>query len=194
MNLPYGCVMVAVNESSRKVILDFMKPDRRENINRNQPPTHSRSQRLSASLLSGCFAGAVAALLTTPLDVIKTRLQTQNLVSQTLTPGPVPPLACPGFKQAKRHIVSSSKPVTIGAPLHAVEDIKMSQVNNTAHSTGASAGLRYHSMAQTFRSVVKEEGYIALLTGAVPRILVNAPSVAISWTAYEFAKSVLADS
>ena len=29
-------------------------------------------------------------------------------------------------------------------------------------------------------------------TGAVPRILVHAPSVAVSWTAYELAKTLLA--
>jgi solute carrier family 25 iron transporter 28/37 len=47
-------------------------------------------------------------------------------------------------------------------------------------------------MGQTFRAVVTEEGALSLLRGAVPRILVHAPSVAISWTAYEFAKGLLA--
>jgi solute carrier family 25 (mitochondrial iron transporter), member 28/37 len=200
MNLPYGCIMVAVNESSRKVILDCMKTSSLpaaspSSTNRSrgsssssgssQTYTHSQLQRLSASMLSGAVAGAVAALLTTPLDVIKTRLQTQNLVSQTLGNSPLAasplPLACPGFVQARRHLASSSTSTSGGVGAGAGGG---SRVEVVVH--------RYRSMGQTFRSVVAEEGYISLLRGAVPRILVHAPSVAISWTAYEFAKSILA--
>jgi solute carrier family 25 (mitochondrial iron transporter), member 28/37 len=61
MNLPYGCIMVAVNESARKVL------------------NPSGEYNLSTTLLSGGFAGALASVLTNPLDVIKTRLQTQSL-------------------------------------------------------------------------------------------------------------------
>ena len=61
MNLPFGCIMVAVNESSRKVL----------------NPTGKYN--LSSTLVSGAVAGAVAAVFTNPLDIVKTRLQTQSL-------------------------------------------------------------------------------------------------------------------
>lgn len=61
MNIPFGGVMVAVNESVKKVL----NPDGEYSI--------------STSMIAGSIAGAVAAAVTTPLDVVKTRLQTQNL-------------------------------------------------------------------------------------------------------------------
>ncbi|CAN0430702.1 unnamed protein product, partial [Ectocarpus sp. 8 AP-2014] len=59
MNIPYGCVMVAVNESLKRV----MRP--------------AGDYDTKTFLLAGSGAGAVAAVATNPLDVVKTRLQTQ---------------------------------------------------------------------------------------------------------------------
>ena len=61
MNLPYGCIMVAVNESARKIL------------------NPSGDYKTSTNLIAGAIAGASAAVLTNPLDLIKTKLQTQNL-------------------------------------------------------------------------------------------------------------------
>lgn len=61
MNIPFGGVMVAVNESVKKVL--------------NPSGEHS----VSTSMIAGSIAGGIAAAATTPLDVVKTRLQTQNL-------------------------------------------------------------------------------------------------------------------
>ena len=61
MNMPYSAVNVAVNESARK----FISP--------------SGVYDMKTFLLSGGIAGAVSALVTTPLDVAKTRLQTQSI-------------------------------------------------------------------------------------------------------------------
>lgn len=61
MNIPYGCVMVAVNESLKRT----MRP--------------AGDYDTQTFLLAGSGAGAVAAAATNPLDVVKTRLQTQAL-------------------------------------------------------------------------------------------------------------------
>lgn len=61
MNIPYGCVMVAVNESLKRTL---------------RPAGDYDTQTF---LLAGSGAGAVAAAATNPLDVVKTRLQTQAL-------------------------------------------------------------------------------------------------------------------
>lgn len=61
MNIPYGCVMVAVNESLKRAI---------------RPAGDYDTQTF---LLAGSGAGAIAAVATNPLDVVKTRLQTQAI-------------------------------------------------------------------------------------------------------------------
>jgi hypothetical protein len=61
MNIPYGGVMVAVNESMKKIL----NPDGEYNF--------------WTTMISGSIAGTIAAAATNPLDVVKTRLQTQNL-------------------------------------------------------------------------------------------------------------------
>mmetsp|Transcript_41712 Transcript_41712/g.50792 ORF Transcript_41712/g.50792 Transcript_41712/m.50792 type:complete len:392 (-) Transcript_41712:125-1300(-) len=63
-NVPYGMVMVSVNEGMKT----FLRP-------------HSGSFDVSTSIIAGSVAGFVASALTTPLDRIKTRLQTQRLGS-----------------------------------------------------------------------------------------------------------------
>lgn len=68
MNIPYGCVMVAVNESLKHVL---------------RPAGDYDTQTF---LLAGSGAGAVAAAATNPLDVVKTRLQTQALRAATPSP------------------------------------------------------------------------------------------------------------
>ena len=60
-NIPYGMIMVTVHEKSKEF---FAAPDR---------PVYQ------TVLAASSLAGFVAAAATTPLDVLKTRLQTQNL-------------------------------------------------------------------------------------------------------------------
>jgi solute carrier family 25 iron transporter 28/37 len=170
MNVPYGCVMVATNESVRKIL------------------NPSGGYSLQTSMMAGMVAGAFAAVVTTPLDVVKTRLQTQDLVSRTISmsssPCP-PPSGVSGVKPAcaggaKRYLMTDTPSAS---PL----------INSSNPSTPSelAASPRYKSMRQTISRIAKEEGYMAFTKGIIPRILVQAPSVAISWTAYEFAKSIL---
>ncbi len=60
MNIPFGCIMVSLNETFKNVL---------------QPNPSKRT--MGTFLLAGSGAGCVAAFLTTPLDVVKTKLQTQ---------------------------------------------------------------------------------------------------------------------
>lgn len=61
-NIPYGGVMMATNESIKRVV------------------NPSGAFSLPTFMLSAGFSGALAGLVTTPFDVVKTRLQTQSLV------------------------------------------------------------------------------------------------------------------
>ena len=67
MNVPYSSVMMMSNETLRK----WLNPTGEFNF--------------WVYLLSGCLSGAFAAGLTTPLDVVKTALQTQGLRPPTET-------------------------------------------------------------------------------------------------------------
>ena len=63
-NLPYGAVMVTTNEYLREVLMNR---------------SGARTLDVKTTLLAGCGAGMAAAAVTTPLDRLKTRLQTQGL-------------------------------------------------------------------------------------------------------------------
>ncbi|KAF0698731.1 Aste57867_10685 [Aphanomyces stellatus] len=62
MNLPYSMIMVSTNETMKKLL----NPSSEINV--------------GAYVMSGGIAGAVAGAITNPLDVTKTRLQTQMLL------------------------------------------------------------------------------------------------------------------
>ena len=61
-NVPYGVIMVSTNDALKDVL---------------QP--HDNKYTLSTCLIAGSVAGCIASALTTPLDRVKTRLQTQTL-------------------------------------------------------------------------------------------------------------------
>jgi solute carrier family 25 iron transporter 28/37 len=50
---------------------------------------------------------------------------------------------------------------------------------------------RYHGFWDAYCSIVREEGYVGLWRGTLPRVISQTPAVAISWTAYETVKSWL---
>lgn len=148
MNLPYGGIMVAVNESARKYI-------------------GQGEQKISVgtSLVAGSIAGAVAAASTTPFDVIKTRLQTQDL------------------KPCPKVVVGAMRSVSGGG------DLIISSA--AAGGTGSVPYVGHRGTFEVISQIFREEGFRGFLRGTVPRVLVHAPAVAISWTAYETMKDLL---
>jgi hypothetical protein len=65
MNVPYAAVVVSANESFKKFLTPVFGP-----------------LNLTTYIISGALAGSLAAAATCPLDVLKTRLQTQGLASR----------------------------------------------------------------------------------------------------------------
>jgi len=163
-NLPYGMVMVSTNEYLREVL----------ESDPTKPPD------VMTSLLAGSGAGMVAAAVTTPLDRVKTRLQTQRMgaaIAFTLKENQGP--HCDKAVQA----VASTEGSSAGCPKAMAERAIM---------TGSVGNPRYGGLSDAFHSIVKEEGIAGLFRGMTPRLLTHTPAVAISWTTYEAAKRWLA--
>ncbi len=158
MNLPYGIVMVSANESFKKVL----SPDGRFT--------------LTSSMMAGSAAGALAAAFTCPLDVIKTRLQTQDLSALypkvTTVTGPVDG----GSTSLRMNLHTSGTAPKMGAP------------GPMCAADPVFSAPKYDSFMSAARSIVREEGANGLFRGLTPRLLTHMPAVAISWTVYEGVK------
>lgn len=205
MNLPYGGVMVAANESIKRLL----KP--------------AGDYTTGTYLLAGSGAGALAAAATTPLDLIKTRLQTQVTIQTTRSTGHAPHGRPPGAGEAGRgngalHTVSPGfhRPTSASmSPLAAAHEAMSpagSRVSPSvppslppvpplrSHVTSSSDGgcrraehtrLRYKGIMDAAKQIHAAEGAMGFFRGMVPRLLVHTPSVAISWTTYETVKDML---
>lgn len=187
-NIPYGCVVVAANESAKK----FLNPSGQHNI--------------PASLLAGCIAGGVAAAATTPLDVIKTRLQTQDLVPCVELSGGgngASPPVCAAEKKYS-HTPSTTSPYVLNSSAmkyHTRSDLQPSFVNSPSSASAQRSGVlprsfrllseNFAAIADVARRILSEEGYRGFWRGVGPRVVSQAPAVAISWTVYESAKTAL---
>ncbi|XP_021908478.1 mitoferrin-like [Carica papaya] len=119
MNAPFTAVHFATYEAAKRALMEVS-------------PESADDERLVVHATAGAAAGALAAAVTTPLDVVKTQLQCQGVCG------------CDRYS-------SSSIGTVIG-------------------------------------SIVKKDGYGALMRGWIPRMLFHAPAAAICWSTYEAAK------
>jgi len=149
-NIPYGMIMVTTNEHLK----EYLTKDT------NLPPS------TSTYLLAGCGSGGVASAITTPLDRIKTRLQTQAM----------------GTAMAAMESPAAS----------AAAHCDLQAFTAKCHKAKAiHSAVKYHSLFEAGQSIVSQEGIQGLFRGLTPRVLTHMPAVAISWTTYETVKQWL---
>jgi len=148
-NVPYGMIMVSINEYLKEKLTDGGET----------------KLSLQTTLASSSIAGFVASGCTTPLDRIKTLLQTQTLQ---------PACMVDSGKNAKNTLITSTLK-GVDCPL-------------VMNNSGSVVIRNWH---EAMTKILKEEGGIGLFRGIVPRVLSHTPAVAISWTTYETAKQLL---
>lgn len=172
MNVPYAAVAVATNESLKKLL--------------------GSDPGFWTYLAAGAGAGAAAAAVTCPFDVLKTRIQTAPLLSQprsSKSDGPpvsVVPASggtgkgAPSTESAPRlHLQQMGKQPPWGSPF------LRPQVATLYTASGRPSSLA------TARLIFRDEGVSAFFKGMGARVLVHAPSMAISWSTYELVKALL---
>merc|ERR1711935_440915 len=150
-NVPYGMIMVSTNEFLKHVL---------------SSSGSSTEFDLHVSLMAGCGAGFVASAITTPLDRVKTRLQTQAMGNGTYgadSSACRKRTECRGPMTQARYLATTSSPA------------------------------RYVGWRDSLQSILRQEGAMGLCRGMLPRVMMHSPAVAISWTSYEGAKKYLSE-
>lgn len=153
-NVPYGMIMVMTNESLKQI---WTRSSNGDVVGHHEPLT------LTTTLLASSAAGLVASAATTPLDRIKTLLQTQQMAPACW---PTPPANCP-------------------------RGVNVANAVAATKAGAGSDPLVLQNALQAFQHILRHEGPVGLFRGLVPRVMSHTPAVAISWTTYETAKSAL---
>lgn len=167
-NIPYGMIMVGTNEFLKdqwtKIPSSAIISSGSSN-NEIEIETHQHSElTLGVTLGASSLAGLVAAATTTPLDRIKTYLQTQQLAPSCLI----------------QHQNATSQICPHGGNL----------LKNNTTKNGTYAPV-VTDWKQAAIRIYQQEGTVGFFRGMTPRILSHTPAVAISWTTYETFKRYL---
>lgn len=158
-DLPFSALQFAFYEKFREYAflsrgLDFKKDD----------------LTIDLELITGAAAGGLAGTLTTPLDVIKTRIQTQN-------PDSIPPSTTTAASAAAHSKVKN--PSTINTKSY------------TIPSTAQPAILNTSSIFRGLLIVYRTEGIVGLFSGVGPRLVWTSIQSSIMLLLYQVALRTL---
>ncbi|XP_030384614.1 mitochondrial carrier protein Rim2 isoform X2 [Scaptodrosophila lebanonensis] len=135
-------------------------------------------------LIAGGSAGTVGAVVTCPLEVVKTRLQSSTAF---LTP---PRLAEPaGSTNGSSELLRPEQRRKLSTTI--LRNRSQPQIMAISHCGISSASTKSMSIVQCIRHIVQNEGARALFKGLGPNLVGVAPSRAIYFCTYSQTKSTL---
>ncbi|KAK9238814.1 mitochondrial carrier domain-containing protein [Lipomyces kononenkoae] len=145
-------------------------------------------------LLTGAAAGGLAGVITTPMDVVKTRIQTQldSEVIKAAARSPAIPSSSSGGTKRNAVVSSSTKrpPVKVSGSRKQIHTsaVTFSQVRNFEPPLTTAkeiVKIKSDSMLQALRTVYKAEGINGLFAGVGPRFVWTSVQSSIMLFAYQ---------
>lgn len=163
-DLPFSALQFAFYEKFRQ--WSFIYEGKSSNLNNG---ASSRELSLTAEILTGALAGGIAGIITTPLDVFKTRLQTQNPGSISTSTLSLLGVASKDNKMIIHNAeILFANNATIKTPK--VKEYHTSTANVTA-AINKPAILNTNSVFKGLYIVYKTEGVLGLFSGVQPRFI-----------------------
>lgn len=159
MSLPFNSAIVFFNEKLKYIF----------NV---KPGDHHLSY-----YLCGGIAGALAAIPTTPFDVIKTKLNTQECWKKMC-------------RKQKICDIINNKTINYSKNEQS-SHIHDPYVMKRAYSHEKHSPIKYRNIVDTANTVWKEEGVAGFFTGVKFRMAIQSVSSAIAWGTYHLFKNVL---
>ena len=155
-DLPFSAVQFALYEQEQKWAKTLVE---------------SRDIGLSLEILTGATAGGMAGVITCPLDVVKTRIQTQvNPLAEATNPIPTKTSA---VRQRPVGSVPAAAPEYVASPSQSTSSkrfISTSSPNTSVRKPG-SATLDTSSVVTGIKVIYKTEGVAGLFRGVGPRLV-----------------------
>lgn len=141
-DLPFSAIQFAFYEEFQRVAKGLKK--------------EGEELGVGEEIVTGGLAGGLAGVITCPLDVVKTRLQTQVRTEPAAGTGTVEGVKG-GMAEGKRNFHSTVEKPVVSSP------------RSIAPSTGGAVGLNTNSTLRGLAMIYKGEGIGGLFSGVVPR-------------------------
>lgn len=156
-DLPFSALQFAFYEQEQKWAKEWVK---------------SRDIGLGLEILTGATAGGMAGVITCPLDVVKTRIQTQvNPLAEDTNPIPTKTSAV--GRQRPVGGVSAAAPEYVASPSQSTSSKRFISTSspNTSVPKPGSANLDTSSVLTGMKVIYKTEGVAGLFRGVGPRLV-----------------------
>ncbi|EER25400.1 Mitochondrial carrier protein [Coccidioides posadasii C735 delta SOWgp] len=145
----------------------------------------SRDIGLPLEILTATSAGGMAGVITCPLDVVKTRIQTQHSDSLSHHSKPSITDVKAAFQESSKHVHSSSTPSSSASHTHQSRLISTSSPSTSTVKPGALI-LDTSSVVTGLRLIYKTEGFLGWFRGVGPRFLWTSVQSGTMLVLYQF--------